>query len=667
VVYAAPVYDGLDRGGDEPMSSPPNPDRRRFLGQSATLLAPGGLFAWNAACKRGSEADKRPADGPLLRAISSWKSSPDVGYFFAFDAVKFYANVESEMKAVREAGFNTLYLLYHPYRSEDGRPTPWQDNIPLNDPDFAPVQPPGQGAREAEERTFRQILAACEKHGLKTMFNVGCWSPQKWFRENPDAISKLPDGSPQYDRIFLKSFGGKRILTPCFRSERFRSYTETVTRGWLRQYRGTKDFEAVLPRVRVTDRFDVRLDPGGFSLFYIHQDTIDRDWCHCRVCQDGFRDYLLKRFGSIGGVNAELRTKFASAGDITIPLSPYVAGRSRFHVIDPVGDPTKQRLWYEAALFWTESIAGWRSRLIGAVREFYPDAEVVMISKYPVSPFLTDYPRIARNGKLFLMDSYPMESALQWNLLRYFFDIEVYQSGAEQQGQALVAHLQAYDNRLPNHVNRAPSPEEYRQQHIGLLARRVGATVTFAFEHAAQLSPGGVEGRYLPDAMQIVGAWHKTLQPVEEAYRGTMRYRGGVVVRYNPLENCNPKGAQSALERYKFWKNCGVPVSVAYDEKQAGETTPEAFEFEVEGDGPRDTDLVVSEKGEGYMVSVTNLRPSRREVRTRVRLKGEDMKRWNPRPVYGQVAIAGQSSDMLSCQTILGPLGSAVFQLSRRR
>ncbi|MCL5742764.1 MAG: hypothetical protein M1541_02380, partial [Acidobacteria bacterium] len=108
---------------------------------------------------------------------------------------------------------------------------------------------------------------------------------------------------------------------------------------------------------------------------------------------------------------------------------------------------------------------------------------------------------IARNGKFFLMDSYPMETALQWNLLRYFFDIEVYQSAAEQQGQALMAHLQAYDNLLPNHVNRAPTPDEFRQQHIGLVGRRVGATVTFVFDHAAQFSPPGTRGRYVPDPM----------------------------------------------------------------------------------------------------------------------------------------------------------------------
>ena len=638
------------------MSSLSKLGRRSFLKHSAAVLAPGGLLAANAA----------PEQGPLLHAIASWKSSPDVGYFFAFDAVNFYRNIEPEMKAASDAGFNALYLIYHPYRSEDGRPTPWQEHIPLNDPDFASVPKPGPEARNAEAQTFQRILAACQKHGLKTMFNVGCWTPQKWFRENPNAISKLPDNSPQYDWIFQKDFNGKRILTPCFRSPRFLSYAETVVRAWLRQYRGSKVFEAVLPRVRVTNRFEVRLDGQGAPLFYIHQDTIDRDWCHCSTCQVAFREYLRKRYGSVDRVNSELHTDFTSLGEATIPLSPHVSGRHRFKAIDPVSDPARKRLWYEAARFWSEGIAGWRARIIGAVREFYADAEVMMISKYPLGAFLTDYPLIARDGKLFLMDSYPMESALEWNLLRYFFDIEVYQSAAEQQGQALVAHLQAYDNLLPSHITRAPSPDEFRQQHIGLVGRRVGATVTFVFEHAVQLSPAGTRGRYVPEPMKIAGQWQKTMESIEQVYRGAVRYRGGVVVRYNPLENCNPKGAQRTFARYKYWKDRGVPVRILWDEKQSGETVPGAFEFMVEGEGARDVDLVLCEKEQGYLVSLTNLRANKREVRMRVRLKGQDMGKWKIQSLFGLPMSAERSGGDLICKTELGPLASAVGLVTSR-
>ncbi|MCL5742765.1 MAG: beta-galactosidase, partial [Acidobacteria bacterium] len=331
------------------MSAVPELCRRRFLEQSAAALASGGLLASSAA----------PEQGPLLRAISSYMSCPDVGYFFAFDSVKFYRNIDRDMKAVRDAGFNVLYLLYMPYRSEDGQPTPWQEDIPLNDPDFASVPPPGPEAAGDEAETFRRILAACRKHGLKTMFNVGCWTPQKWLRENSDAISKFPGDSPQYDRIFEKNFGGKHILTPCFRSPKFLGHTEAVVRAWLRQYRGSSAFEAVLPRVRATDRFEIRLDDQGVPLFYIHQDTIDRNWCHCSTCQVAFRTHLRQRYGSIGRVNSALRTGFASFDEAAIPLSPFVPERHRFKAIDPVADPGKKQLWYEAACFWSSGIAGW--------------------------------------------------------------------------------------------------------------------------------------------------------------------------------------------------------------------------------------------------------------------------------------------------------------------
>ena len=50
-----------------------------------------------------------------------------------------------------------------------------------------------------------------------------------------------------------------------------------------------------------------------------------------------------------------------------------------------------------------------------------------------------------------------------------------------------------------------------------------------------------------------------------------------------------------------------MPVRVLWDEKQSGETVPGAFEFMVEGEGARDVDLVLCEKEQGYLVSLTNL------------------------------------------------------------
>jgi hypothetical protein len=625
--------------------------RRQFLAQSAALAAVPG-------------AARKSEDRPMLRAISSWKaSSPDVAYFFAFDSVDFYRNIEPEMRAASDAGFNTLYLIYHPYRSEDGGATPWQEHIPLNDPDFASAPPVRPGDREAEERTFRNILAACRKHRMKVMFDVGCWAPQKWYRENPEAASKLPDDTPQYDRIFEKSWG-RRILAPCFRSRRFLAYSETVIRKWLQQYRKSLAFEDVLARVAITNRFEIRLDPQGAPAFFIHQDTIDRDWCHCSQCRIAFRDYLHRRFGDVAAINSQLLTDFASLEQVAIPLSPNALNRRRFAAQDALADPRHQRLWYEAARFWSEGIAAWRARLVASVREFYPNGEVLMISKYPMTPLLTDYPLIARDGKMFLMDSYPMETSQTWNLLRYFFEIEVYQSAAEQQGQALMAHLQAYENKLRNRPSRAPSPEEFRQQHVGLIARRVGATVTFTFDHKTQLSPGGRSGEYVPDAMRVNGQWNKQVEAIEQAYSGATRYRDGVVVRYNPLATCNPKGAAQAIARYRYWKNRGVPVSVLWDEKSAAETVPESFEFTLAAGSVGEMDLVVSRKDSGYVLALTNLAARSRDATVRVRLKGEDMSRWRARPVWGPPVAVSQSGDgELVCRASLAPQGAGVFAL----
>jgi hypothetical protein len=595
-----------------------------------------------------------------LRALASYIStSPEVRYFFAFDPVKFYRNIDEEMRAAKQAGFNTLYVLYNPYRSEDGQPTPWQEDIPFDDPDFASAAAPMLAERDAEARMFRNILAACRKHGMKFMFNVGCWTPQKWFHENMGAVSCLPDGSPQYDTFFERSFQLK-VLTPCFRSPRFLSYTETILRAWLAQYGSSLDFQGALARGRIINQVEIHLDDGGFPIFFIHQDTVDRNWCHCARCRHAFCAQLLERYGSLNHLNQELHTSFRSPEEITIPLSPNIPG-------SPLAtSPDAQRLWYEAAEFWSTSIEGWRARIVRTIREVYPDAEVAMISKYTRSPFLTDYPLIARRGKLFLMDSYPMEGGQVWNLPRYFFDIEVYQSAAEQQGQALIAHLQAYHNRMRGITNRAPSPEEFRQQHIGLIARRVGATVTFAFDHVVQLSSSEDSKTDLPNSMEIAAAWHKTVTVIENAYHGARPYRGGVTMHYNPLASCNPKGAIDALARYRYWKDRGVPVRVVWDEASATESVPETFEFKLEGSDVEAVDMVICETDAGYLVSLIDIRANaRRELSLCVQLRGENMSGWSTRSVYGPVIKTTGSADALLCKCALNTQGAAVFALIR--
>ena len=158
----------------------------------------------------------------------------------------------------------------------------------------------------------------------------------------------------------------------------------------------------------------------------------------------------------------------------------------------------------------------------------------------------------------------------------------------------------------------------------------------------------------------LASAWTEAL---EQAYRGMVRYRGGVLVRYHPLEICNPNGAQEAFARYKYWKDRGLPVSILWDEKQSGETVPDAFEFKLEGEGPCDTDLVICTRNRRYLVSLTNLRADQRNTQLRVQLKGEDMSRWEVRPVFGSPVGARRSADNLICQTALKPLASAVFEL----
>ena len=639
----------------------------------AASACPG--FAAETVRERGANHSTVPGDSrqnPILRAISSWpanQTGPNT-FLFAVNSRQLYSNVDAQMASVSSTGFNSLYMLYNPYRSEDGRPTPWQEDLPPNHPDFPAVARLTDADRASEAETFQRVLAACQWHRLKILFNVGCWSPQTWFRDHPDAVSRLPDGSPQFDAIFLNQH--KPVYTPCFRSERFRAYAENVVRGWLRQYHGQKEFEAVLCRVSLPDRFEIRLDDRGFPLFFLHQDTIDRNWCHCATCRAAFQKRLQERYGSIEAANCELGASFSAFSEVTIPRSPnHAAGRDGSQGIDLLDDPKKNRLWYEAARFWSESIAGWRARIVKAVRKFYPDAEVMMISKYPKGSFLTDYPLIDRGGKVFLMDSYPMEGDRNWEFLRWLCDLEVYQSAAQQQGQAIVAHLQAFDNTSwAGRPCRAPWPAEFCQQHVAMIARGIGAPMSFGFNHVVQLCPTGSQQGLLPEdaVIKIVRQQHAVAERLERVFQGTVPYRGGVIVRYNPQETCNPQGAAAVYARYKQWKDRSTPVSLVWDEQRKDETIPDRFEFFLEGPDTAETDLAIRCTDSWYLATLINLRHVPRDLRLRVRLKDKDMDRYEVSRVDESTPVVVEhSAGNLCCGIRLPALGYAVLRLDKRQ
>ena len=94
-------------------------------------------------------------------------------------------------------------MMYNPYRGEDGQVVCWQEDLPENDPDFSVVARLTAEDHQAEVDCFRRVLAACRRHRVKILFNVGCWSPQTWFRKHPEAASRLPDDRLQFDEIFL--------------------------------------------------------------------------------------------------------------------------------------------------------------------------------------------------------------------------------------------------------------------------------------------------------------------------------------------------------------------------------------------------------------------------------------------------------------------------------
>jgi hypothetical protein len=164
---------------------------------------------------------------------------------------------------------------------------------------------------------------------------------------------------------------------------------------------------------------------------------------------------------------------------------------------------------------------------------------------------------------------------------------------------------------------------------------------------------------------ELVKQQHARLERVERLCRGTAPYRGGVVLRYNPLATCNPAGAGPLLARYKFWKDRGLPVSVVWDEQRADETVPEQFEFALEGDDTRDTDLAIRSGDGSHVATLTNLRNTSRDLRLRVRLRGQDMGRYEAHRIDEIAPVTVErSAGNLTCSIHLPPLACAVVRLA---
>lgn len=622
----------------------------------------------------------RKGNGCGLRIVTSWGKSPTRGNLFVMDSEALYREFDPACERFARQGYNTLYVMSHPYRSPQGA-VPWEADLTPDDADFPRAARAGDAERRREEACFARVLASMRRHHLKAIFNAGVWVPQSWYRAHPDAVSRFPDQSPQFDKNFLGD--GARVFNPCFRSPEFLDYTRRSIRAWLRACAGTPDFESVLCRVALGEAIGARLDDrDGVPLFIEHQDTHDREWCHCERCARMFREHLRERLGQGSAPGAP----GLDGNDVTalrVPLSPGLADQEQFARDQLPDTPAGRRLWLAASQFWSEGVAAWAAVIRETLREFYPEAELATISKYPVCRPLTNYPLVARGNRVFLADPYPMESGTNWSLTRYLFDLEVWQSSSHAAGQTLITHAQAYDNPRPGHVSRAPTPDEYLQQHVACLSRGVAAIVDFAMDHALDLCSPDDANALLPAAEvdRVVDLRQSILRRLEPVFDKTCSYDGAVVLRYHLPSLCGvdastvggvegfpgaqPSRAGCLLEEYRAWKQRGVPVRMAWDEQSAEPTLPERHEFRLQGDDPGDWDLVVRAGEDRYVVTLINLRTQPREAEVAVALNGETMRSWQPSPAAGAPIDATWGTDGLRVRSSLPGLAWTVFEICK--
>jgi hypothetical protein len=439
------------------------------------------------------------------------------------------------------------------------------------------------------------------------------------------------------------------------------------------------DFDEVLCQVTVCGDGILRLSEQGMPLFIEHQDTSDRDWCHCARCELAFRKHLAHRLQE-GASPGDLGLSSSDVTGIPLPLSPGVAPRE-FTDRQLPDTPEGERLWHEASKFWTASVAGWTQTLRRTLREFYPSAELATISKYPICRPLTDYAAVAQGNRVFLMDPYPMESGSHWNLSSYLFDIEVYQSAAESAGQALMPHAQAFDNPRPGRTSRPPSPDEYLQQYVGAMSRGASTVVDFTMNHVVELC-GPDHGQSRLSELEVDGIVKRRMaiaSLLEHAYRGTRCYRGGVLLRYHlpslcgtesphPEEAANwPGGRVSLAENlfadYRSWKKRGVPVHVIWDRDGSQPTIPDHHEFCLQGSARGDLDMFIRTGDGRYVVTIINLCPHPRDMHLTIALKGWAKGNWKFQGLAGPEPIAEWTEKEMRVTSRLSGLAWMVFEL----
>ncbi len=89
----------------------------------------------SAAGQEPGAAGGGPAD-PVLRGMFSMSFDLQHPYWPGMNWLRFK---EADLAWARDAGFNTVYMMYNPYRSEQGA-VAWQEDLPPNDPGFAAAQ-----------------------------------------------------------------------------------------------------------------------------------------------------------------------------------------------------------------------------------------------------------------------------------------------------------------------------------------------------------------------------------------------------------------------------------------------------------------------------------------------------------------------------------------------
>jgi len=439
--------------------------------------------------------------------------------------------VEKDLEKIRKMGFNIVYF-HDIYRDPKLGATFGPTWYPRDAPSKMKPLSFDPNMQNDVETAFESAFKVALEKGLRIISSICYNVPLQWLWSNLDAAKRKSDSSLHYTVYYHE----------CFRSEKFRQYTQGRLEQLLERYAENEYFHKALAKFRI-EGDDAVLDDDGRPLFVIHNDTVDRGFCYCENCLGAWREEFLPRpYKDIDNFNAIHNTRYRSFNEVPLPKSR-----------------DDEMLWNDLSMFFTQSLMGWMQVIKSTIKRYMPQALFSIIMKYPRSGMAVEYPNWGKVNELcdvLFMDPYPMEGGTTWNIKGYTYDFETYRSISLTTGKPMLLQFQltsSYAGISESRPIRIPTKDEILQQFYVAVGRGGKGLVAWGFPPRMAEADQPQETMKGEKAIKTVALLSEEAKKLFEISKGTKEVYGQIMLPYNYASLI--MGDRSLPELYELYKH----------------------------------------------------------------------------------------------------------------